>query len=98
MTNLKNSLYDASNFHALSQYSRIQDNQFSGKIPDYIQNWTSIKTLYACTLLFYFNFSSKLIVFVSLDFTLDSVIQGSGLSGPIPSGISLLTNLIDLYV
>ena len=47
MTNFKNSLYDASNFHVLSGYSRIQDNQFSGKIPDYIQNWTIIKTLYA---------------------------------------------------
>jgi hypothetical protein len=31
-------------------------------------------------------------------FSLDRMIQGSGLSGPIPSGISLLRNLTDLYV
>ena len=31
-------------------------------------------------------------------FILGRVIQGSGLSGPIPSGISLLTKLTDLYV
>jgi len=35
------------NFHALSQCSEISDNQFSGKIPDFIQNWTNIGTLYA---------------------------------------------------
>ncbi|XP_045801044.1 probable leucine-rich repeat receptor-like serine/threonine-protein kinase At3g14840 [Trifolium pratense] len=61
----------ASNFHILSQCSRIEDNHFSGKIPDFIQNWKNIDTL---------------------------IIQGSGLSGPIPSGISLLRNLTDLRI
>jgi len=30
--------------------------------------------------------------------TFDRMIHGSGLSGPIPSGISRLRNLTDLYV
>jgi hypothetical protein len=49
---------------------------------------------------------SQIKLFLFLDFLeelsvvtlLDRMIQGSGLSGPIPSGISLLTNLTDLYV
>jgi len=31
-------------------------------------------------------------------FTFDRIIQGSGLNGPIPSEISLLRNLSELYV
>ncbi|PIA33876.1 hypothetical protein AQUCO_03900019v1 [Aquilegia coerulea] len=47
------------------------DNHFSGKIPDFIQNWTNLETI---------------------------AMHASGLEGPIPSGISLLTNLKDLRI
>ncbi|KAF8007042.1 hypothetical protein BT93_K1139 [Corymbia citriodora subsp. variegata] len=53
------------------QELRLGDNQFTGKIPDFIQNLTNLEVL---------------------------VIQGSGLQGPIPSGISLLEKLSDLRI
>lgn len=64
------------------------------------------KVLIKCMHFHFINFSPILFVFLLLDlqriingyFTFDRMIQGSGLSGPIPSGISLLRNLNDLYV
>jgi len=99
------SFYDASYFHIVSQCSRIEDNQFSGKIPDFIQNWTSINKLYdfflILVLFLKFNCFCIALIFkwiINGYFSFDRMIQGSGLSGPIPSGISQLTNLTDLYV
>ncbi|XLR61650.1 hypothetical protein S83_012322, partial [Arachis hypogaea] len=50
------------------QYIRLRDNQFSGKILDFIESWRILKILN---------------------------ITGSGLSEPIPSSISKLSNLTD---
>ncbi|XP_027927403.1 probable leucine-rich repeat receptor-like serine/threonine-protein kinase At3g14840 isoform X1 [Vigna unguiculata] len=76
---------------------RLGDNQFSGTLPDFIQRWRSLERLYELILLCNLN------IFVdwfirSIVFNFNRVMQGSGFSGPIPSGISFLNNLTDLRI
>jgi len=55
MTNLKNCFWTKSNHSSLSSLSlcsRIGDNQFSGKIPDFIQSLTSLQKLYEHSFIF----------------------------------------------
>lgn len=64
-------------------YSRIQDNQFSGKIPDFIQSWTSLTKLYKLSfsiLFIYFNSISialnLILLKLLIEFTLTESLKG----------------------
>ncbi|XP_021823328.1 probable leucine-rich repeat receptor-like serine/threonine-protein kinase At3g14840 [Prunus avium] len=56
-------------FQSFPSCSRISSNNFTGRIPDYLENFKQLEEL---------------------------EIQASGLHGPIPSSISVLSNLTEL--
>jgi hypothetical protein len=89
-----------------SNNSRLGDNQFSGTLPDFIQSWTGLQRLYEPFLSCCDNWNNHFFFLVELHIinwlikkknsNCDRVMQASGLSGPVPSGISYLKNLTDL--
>ena len=80
--------------------SRISSNNFIGKMPDIFGSWIHLEKLYAFLFLhFYLNlFNVKLsgVILIHLNCIVNRAIQASGFEGPIPSSISLLSNLTEL--
>ena len=83
-------------------FSRISHNNFVGRIPEFLGRWKNLQFLYVLRGLFSFffhklqtpQFKSKFM----MNFLIDREMEGSGLRGPIPSSISSLNLLSELWV